>query len=472
MDTQEEPIIKQGSTDPSVLVLQQYLKLAGLFPSTITGSFGQNTTDAVKRFQKENKLVPDGIVGPNTWNALRLISVDGGFPPAPDSRIKPILKVGDKGTYVAELQKQLQQLGYYTGAINSSFDSNTEKAVKAFQAINKLSPDGVVGNDSWGALYYLYSPLASCNGQDGGGGNDGDYTIYVVKSGDSLWAIAQRFGTTVDEIKSLNGLTSNNLSIGQELKIPGTGSGGGGGTEPDYILHVVRSGDTLWTLAQRYGTTVAAIRALNNLTSDALSIGQQIKIPSSSVRSASSATNCTFQQSGNQNYTVKSGDTLWKLAKTYGTTVSAIKSASGISSDDLSIGQHLVIPGSSGNAGSKSTTSYNTSTISQGTTSYVVKSGDTLWKLAKTYGTTVSAIKLASGITSDNLSIGQRLSIPGGSNSAAGASSRGTTSYTVKSGDSLWLISKRYGTTVDEIISHNNLTSSLLSIGQVLIIPE
>lgn len=93
-----------------------------------------------------------------------------------------------------------------------------------------------------------------------------------MQAGDSLWLIAQRYNTTVDAIKRLNGLTSDLLNIGQILKIPSS-------QELPYIVYTVRSGDTLWLLSRRYNTTVDAIKKLNGLTSDILNIGQQLKIP-------------------------------------------------------------------------------------------------------------------------------------------------------------------------------------------------
>ena len=89
-----------------------------------------------------------------------------------------------------------------------------------------------------------------------------------------MWNIANRFNTTVDEIKRLNNLTSNMLSIGQTLKIPSTTSSN------NYINYTVKSGDSLWNIARKYNTTVDAIKSLNNLTSDNLSIGQTLRIPS------------------------------------------------------------------------------------------------------------------------------------------------------------------------------------------------
>ncbi|WP_300773592.1 LysM peptidoglycan-binding domain-containing protein, partial [uncultured Acetatifactor sp.] len=84
---------------------------------------------------------------------------------------------------------------------------------------------------------------------------------------------ARRYGTTVEAIKSLNGLTGDALDVGQVLRIPAAQSG------PSYTEYTVRPGDSLWQIARRYGTTVEAIKSLNGLTSDLLSIGQVLRIP-------------------------------------------------------------------------------------------------------------------------------------------------------------------------------------------------
>lgn len=97
-----------------------------------------------------------------------------------------------------------------------------------------------------------------------------NYQIYVVKSGDSLYRIAQQFDTTVDAIKSLNNLTTNLLSINQQLKIPTTNI--------PVTIYKVEPGDTLYSIAKKYNTTPAKIKSDNNLTSDLLSINQELKI--------------------------------------------------------------------------------------------------------------------------------------------------------------------------------------------------
>lgn len=161
------------------------------------------------------------------------------------------------------------------------------------------------------------------------GGNTGNNTttpknIYTVQKGDSLWAIANKYGTTVDNLKKVNNLSTNNLSIGQTLIIPSTNVPGQ--TE---ITYVVKKGDSLWLIANKYDTTVDKIKSTNNLSSNTLSIGQTLIIPSTS----------SFN-----NYTVQKGDSLWVIANKYNTTVDNIKKLNGLTSNNLAIGQKLLLP--------------------------------------------------------------------------------------------------------------------------------
>lgn len=96
--------------------------------------------------------------------------------------------------------------------------------------------------------------------------------LYVVKSGDSLWSIAKKFNTTVSEIRNKNNLTTDVLKVGQLLRIPGN-------TSSSDNIYYVKSGDSLWKIANQFGTTVDAIKNQNGLTSNVLQIGQQLIIP-------------------------------------------------------------------------------------------------------------------------------------------------------------------------------------------------
>ena len=258
-----------------------------------------------------------------------------------------------------------------------------------------------------------------------------DDNIYIVKKGDTLYGIANKYGISVDELKAINNLTSNNLSVGQVLQIPEIIEE----DVPNENIYIVKSGDTLYSIANKYGMSVQELKDLNKLTSNTLSIGQQLVVSEGNAGTLDT-------------YTVKAGDTLYSIAKKYGLTVSELKQLNNLTSDILSIGQVLNI--------SNSNTSLPSNT-------YIVKSGDSLYSIAKKYGITVDALKSANGKTSNLLSIGEILVIP--------TTTATTRTYTVKAGDSLWKIATNYGVSVNALKQANGLSSDLLSIGQVLVIP-
>ena len=237
-----------------------------------------------------------------------------------------------------------------------------------------------------------------------------------MQNGDSLWKIANKYGITVDELKSLNGLTNNNLTVGQILEVPSSSNENG--------TYTVKNGDSLWKIANMYGLTVDELKSLNNLTSDNLTVGQILKV-----------TNDSSNNSKDNTYTVKAGDSLWKIANMYGLTVDELKSLNNLTSDNLTVGQILKVTNDSGNNSKDNT--------------YTVKAGDSLWNIANKYGITVNELKNLNGLSSNTLMIGQVLKVPSGGNT-----------YTVKSGDSLWSIANRYGTTVDELKQLNGLNSN------------
>ncbi|SHJ64508.1 LysM peptidoglycan-binding domain-containing protein [Parasporobacterium paucivorans] len=167
---------------------------------------------------------------------------------------------------------------------------------------------------------------------------------------------------------------------------------------------------------------------------------------------------------GAQTYVVKSGDTLWKISTMYGVSIQQIVVANNIMNANLIyVGQVLTIPG---------TVVQPPVTPSTGT-SYTVKSGDTLTRIAGIYRVTVQQLVTANNIVNANLIyVGQVLVIPGtGSPSVPVTPSTGKT-YTVKSGDTLWKISTLYGVTIQAIASANSITNvNLIYVNQVLVIP-
>ncbi len=256
---------------------------------------------------------------------------------------------------------------------------------------------------------------------------------YIVQRGDTLYSIARKLGTTVDELIKKNNLSNTNLTIGQVLQIPTP--------EPPIEtedIYIVQKGDSLYSIARDYNTTVDELRRLNNLTSDLLTIGQRLLLPNSS--------NTSSPQSEEGTYIVQRGDSLYSIAQKLGTTVDKLKKENNLTSNLLSVGQVLRIP-----------------TQQTNNITYTVQKGDSLYSIARDYNTTVDAIKNLNNLTSNLLSIGQILQIPV-------ASDTQETTYTVQKGDSLYSIAKKFGTTVDTLKKLNNLSSNLLSIGQILII--
>lgn len=272
-----------------------------------------------------------------------------------------------------------------------------------------------------GILAYVKNIPVTSNGE-----------TYIVKSGDSLWSIAKRYGVSIDDIKKANNLSSNLLNIGQVLIIPSE-------EEPpeigDFIVYTVSSGDNLYKIATKYNLTVDDLVNYNDLATTNLSIGQQLLIPVQKTNET-------------QTYIVKSGDTLYSIASKYGISVNTLKNYNNLTTNVLSIGQKLNIPTTS----EKPSSNY---------LDYVVKKGDSLYSIASKYNTSVSDIMKINNLNTSLLNIGMVLKIPVNSSEIT---------YIVQSGDNLYSIARKYNTTIDSIKNKNNLTSNNLSIGQILII--
>ena len=267
-----------------------------------------------------------------------------------------------------------------------------------------------------------------------GGIVEGD--TYTVRSGDTLYSIALKLNTTVNELKELNNLTSNNLQVGQILKVPTKE------IEEEYELYTVQVGDTLYKIASQYNISVNDIIDYNDLETTVLTVGQTLRIPKQEI----------IEDIDEFVYIVKAGDTLYSIAQANGISVDELKTLNNLTSNVLSIGQELLV-GRNGIEESEYIV-------------YQVEPGDSLYSIARRYNTKVDSIKAYNNLTSDILTIGQVLQIP--------ATTVDTTyqNYTINRGDTLYAIARRFNTTVDAILSLNNLDTSNLQVGQTIRIPQ
>lgn len=183
-------------------------------------------------------------------------------------------------------------------------------------------------------------------------------STYKVSSGDSLWKIAIEHQTSVNHIKQLNSLTSDIIFPNQVLRVSGSSSASssntGSTTSVSASTYIVKSGDTLFGIAAKTGTSLSSIRSLNNISSHLIYPGQTLKLEgtvhtSSTTVSSSSSSSAT---SSTSTYTVKSGDSLSRIAANHGISLSQLMNLNALSGYLIFPGQTLKVTGTASNVSS------------------------------------------------------------------------------------------------------------------------
>ena len=190
-------------------------------------------------------------------------------------------KIGDLNCQLNYLMDELSSSSFSSilQTLKTNNDVRTCSDLVMVKFENPADQSTARKNERYSYSMKYYNMFAGTGGTEGGETTEDGYTIYTVVSGDTLSAIAKKYGTTVDAIASLNGITDvNKIYVGQKLKIP-NGSGSSGSTE-SYTYYTVVSGDTLSAIAKKYGTTVSAIVSLNGIAdANKIYVGQVLKIP-------------------------------------------------------------------------------------------------------------------------------------------------------------------------------------------------
>ena len=367
---------------------------------------------------------------------------------------------------------------------------------------------------------------------------------YTVVSGDSLYAIARKTGTSIQDLLSLNGLNLNSIihpgqvlalsskaastETKQEESTPkeekasaettneetssSTNQPSTGGT------YTVVSGDGLYAIARKTGTSIDDLLSLNGLSlNSTIYPGQVLTLSANSETSAQEETTSTEESSSSTQettseesavsseqpatggtYTIVSGDGLYAIARKTGTSIEDLLSLNGLSLNSIIYpGQVLKLSANTeGATTEESTESTAEETQEEATTPeettpstnakmYYVHSGDSLYRIAHNHGISLSTLLEWNNLSVDSIiHPGQGLIVSDGSSPSSEQAEESTssseetasesteTTYTVQPGDGLWRIAKNHGLTLDELKSLNQLTSNIIQPGQVLIVSK
>ena len=313
---------------------------------------------------------------------------------------------------------------------------------------------------------------------------------YTVKAGDTLYGISRKFGMSLSQLVSVNGISASSLIVpGQTLRVAGgtttsivvktntTSSRTSGGN------YLVQPGDTLYSIARRSGMSLNSLLSLNGLSqSSVIYPGQSLTISQSDSRVATTSSYTTKALasgvSTSGTYTVQAGDTLYGIARRSGMDLNTLLSLNGLSqSSVIHPGQTLKVSGAA-NATVASPVSYK-STASSASISgtYTVKAGDTLYRIAYNHGISLTTLLSINGLSETSTIIpGQQLVVSGSAKTTTATTtsiktvsySTGASTHTVKAGDTLFRIAKNNGLTLSELKALNGLTSNNIRVGQVL----
>ncbi|MCL2169610.1 MAG: N-acetylmuramoyl-L-alanine amidase [Defluviitaleaceae bacterium] len=384
-------VLRRGMNGPSIRQVQERLNQLGQSPPLAAdGVFGPLTEAAVVAFQRANGLVPDGVVGPNTWNALfaQQVTPPSVWPPYPGV----VLRRGMNGPSIRQVQERLNQLGQRPPLTTDGvFGPLTEAAVIAFQRANGLVPDGIVGPNTWNALFAQNvqpptpPPAASTVVIDPGhGGHDSGAVAFGRRESDDVL----RLSLAVRNILQAEGLrvimtraTDVFVSLNERSDISNRNN-----ADLFVSIHRNASSSTAANGVENFVFTTApgnTVRSAFAVLDEVVDVGVQnnrgvLRSNFAVLRNTQAPsmllemgfiTNVRDNQLFDQNfnayaaaiargimralsgslpathlYTVQSGDSLWSIAQRFGTTPTALAHLNKLTSNDITIGQVLRIP--------------------------------------------------------------------------------------------------------------------------------
>ena len=306
-----------------------------------------------------------------------------------------------------------------------------------------------------------------------------NYDHIEVPDALDLQFMASESGIPLDDLRELNpairrdltparGTTTLRLPSGTAADAQAVLDSNPRDTWAPRMIHIVREGDNLYVIAQKYGSSVSAIRQANGLRGSLIRPGQSLVVPRFGT-STQIARQQPLRTGDDGSYVVQRNDTLWDIARGFSITVDSLCAANGLARNQvIRPGQRLTIPdGASYSAPARPSTG-NDLTAS----THTVRSGDTLYDIARANGVTATALRRANGLSSSRIYPGKVLRIPAPVDKAAPSrTASAPNTYRVRKGDTLSDIARRFGVSTSALRRANGLSTSRIYPGDVLHIP-
>ncbi|XMB67994.1 stage II sporulation protein D [Mycoplasmatota bacterium zrk1] len=257
---------------------------------------------------------------------------------------------------------------------NESFKSLKKQVIDYIKS-NKIDFKGTMAKVMIGGALTLTVLLGNNIAVEASNDSSQDIT-YFIQEGDNLWKIARKYNTSVNDLKAINNLQSDNIYPGEELTIR---------LPLNTREYIVQEGDNLWIIAKQHNISIDELKTSNNLTSDVIHPGDSLYIYPSSTSTPTSV------------YQIEYGDSLWTVARKFNMSVSELKELNNLTTDAIYVGNSLIVN--------------QINPVEETQNEYIVKSGDSLWSISNKFNISVADLIRVNNLDSDVIYINQRLTI-------------------------------------------------------------
>ena len=462
--TQAQPVVGTQNTGANIATAQAIMA----YSSTSASTFINSIASSARQLASENDLYASVMIAQ--------ASLESGFGNSALGKAPNYNLFGVKGSYNGSSVYMLTNEDDGHGnlyQINAAF----RKYPSYYQSLQDYVH--VLKNTSFGSTPYY----------------QGAFKSHTTSYQNATQYLQGRYATATNYAASLNRLIQQyNLT---QYDTPATsGNNGGTGTTPTNPTtptkptngekYTVKAGDSVYGIAKRYGISMNTLISWNNIKNNMIHPGDVLIVSAKQTTNPTTPTNPTkptnptnpTTPANNQTYTVKSGDSVWAISNRYGVSMANLVKWNNIRNNFIYPGQKLIVgqkstgqttPPTNNNNNSSSNNNNGSTTTTAKT--YKVKAGDSVWRISQQSGISMAELVRLNNIKNNFIYPGQVLKVSAGkttTNNNNQTTPNKTKSYTVKSGDSLWSIAQKNGTTISQLKTTNNLRSDLILVGQVL----